>query len=171
MKSDTITERDAQREGRSEVRLTGSERAKIHSLYNLQVVPQNRNVCLLFKTEKYSLSLLKYEASADFLSVYTQWSSQRFYLLLYCSITSRDAQKQAQSLLGPWITTEHIQTTTACKTPTLSSTRPVHCILRVEAEKPGISQSRVEDYIAACPQDKQGVLPVGSPTKCHGLPG
>lgn len=169
MKSVTITERDAQRGGRSEVRLIGSERAKLHSLYNLQVVPQNRNVCLLFKTGKYSLSLLKYEA--DFLSIYTQWSSQHFYLLLYSSITSGDAQKQAQSLLGPWIMTEHIQTTVACKIPTLSSTRPVHCILQVEAEKSGISQSRVEDCIAACPQDKQGVLPVGSPTKCHDLPG
>lgn len=99
MKSVTITERDAQRGVRSEVRLIGSERAKLHSLYNLQVVPQNRNVCLLFKTGKYSLSLLKYEA--DFLSIYTQWSSQHFYLLLYSSITSGDAQKQAQSLLGP----------------------------------------------------------------------
>lgn len=81
MKSVAITE-DVQKGGRSEVRLMESERAKRHSLYNLQVVPQNINVCLLFKTGKHSLSLLKYEVSSDFLSIYTQWSSQHFYLAL-----------------------------------------------------------------------------------------
>lgn len=65
----------------------------------------------------------------------------------YCSITSRDALKQAQSLWGSWITTEHIQTTAACKTPSLSSTRPLHCILQVTVEKSGVSQSHVEDCI------------------------
>ena len=101
MKSVTITEGDVRRGDRSEVRLMESERAKRHSLYNLQVVPQNRNVCLLFKTGKHSLSLLKYEALSDFLSIYTQWSSQHFYLVLAAASLQGMLQSKLKAFWAP----------------------------------------------------------------------